>query len=346
VANGLYRSRIALFSLQIFLVLAVGTVMAQNSASEQCNVAIVSRWLDHNQPACNLKVPTATAAQGRVFEQNQSGITSTLVIGPEYSDKSALKSLGRAARAGNAAAQVNLAVMYLNGWGTPANYPLALHWLQAAANQGFARAYFDLGILFLEGKGVPQDYAEAFRWFQKAAYGNDTDAETNLGYLYDQGLGCPRDETLAFSWYRKAAEAGNPLGENNLADMYLRGYGVSQDYAQAFRLFQKAAIQGHTGARIKLGYMYAEGLGTQKDLETAYAWVLSASRAGDVRGKDLLASLEGLLTPEQISEAQSLANELRGREAAQPRSKNQTQDPSTPVSRAGENAREPSSAQD
>jgi hypothetical protein len=308
--NGLYRSRIALLSVQIFLALIAGTVLAQESASEQCSVAIVSRWMDHNQPVCNLKLPAASAGHGHVFEQNQSGIASTLMIGPEYSDKSALKSLGRAAREGNAAAQVNLAVMYQNGWGTPANYPLALHWLQAAANQGFARAYFNLGILFLEGKGVPQDYAEAFRWFQKGADGNDTDAETNLGYLYDQGLGCPKSATVAFSWYRKAAEAGNPLGENNLADMYLRGEGVSQDYGQAFQLFHKAAAQGHTGARIKLGYMYAEGLGTTKDPETAYAWILSASRAGDARGKELLASLGSVLTPQQISEAQSLANEL------------------------------------
>jgi len=95
------------------------------------------------------------------------GIASILAIGPDCGEKEALKWFEQAAQRGYAPAEVNLAVMYANGWGTPANYGAALRWLRAAAEQGFARAYYNFGILFLQGQGVRQDYSEAFRWFQK-----------------------------------------------------------------------------------------------------------------------------------------------------------------------------------
>ena len=88
-----------------------------------------------------------------------------LAIGPDYSEKEALAWFERAAQHGYAPAEVNLAIMYINGWGTPVNYGAAQHWLRGAAEQHFARAYYNLGILYLEGKGVKHDNGEAFRWF-------------------------------------------------------------------------------------------------------------------------------------------------------------------------------------
>jgi TPR repeat protein len=85
---------------------------------------------------------------------------------------------------------------------------------------------------------------------------------------------------------------------------------VNRDDAEAFRWFQKSAPQGHTGARIKLGYMYAQGLATPKDPEAAYAWIASAQLAGDDRGRELLAKLETLLTPQHIAEARQRAQHL------------------------------------
>jgi TPR repeat protein len=72
-------------------------------------------------------------------------------------------------------------------------------------------------------------------------------------------------------------------------------------------LFQKAAAQGSTAARIKLGYLYSQGMGVAKDAETAYTLLLSASLAGDPRGRYLLSSLEAELSPQQILEARQRA---------------------------------------
>ena len=290
---------------------SLGVAAAQTVSGEQCSLAIVSKFADKSQKVCDTKIVRELAEQGHAFEQNQLGIASMLSIGPEYTDKEALKWFEKAAWKDYAPAQVNLAVMYANGWGTPANYGAALNWFHVAAAQKFPRAYTNLGILYLKGQGVHQDYNEAFRWFEMGANAGDSDGQTNLAYMYANGFGCAKNEGSAAAWYRKAADAENPLAENSLADMYLRGDGVQQNAAEAFRLFQKAAEQGHTGARIMLGSMFAEGLGTKKDPEAAYLWITAATMGGDQRGRDRLQVLEARLTPAQISAARDRAGQLQ-----------------------------------
>jgi hypothetical protein len=302
---------VVIIASTVFAVCAWAQTSSPTQPKEQCSLAVVSRLLASSTPVCDGEVVRKMAHSGHVFEQNQVGISCLLAIGPDYTEKEALAWFQQAAQRGYAPAEVNLAVVYINAWGTPVNYAIALHWLHAAASQGFARAYFNLGLLYLEGKGVRQDNAEAFRWFQRGARQDDSSAQTNLGYMYDLGLGVARNAATAADWYRKGAEAGNPLAENNLADIYLRGEGVVQNDASAFSWFQKAAAQGHTGARIKLGYLYANGRGTPKDPEAAYSWLTAAEMAGDPRGKDLLHALEKNLTAEQKARAIQRATNLR-----------------------------------
>jgi len=301
------------FAMEILMGAAIslaGTCAWGQNPHANCNIAVVSNVLKSGAPICDTKFVEQLARSGHVYEQNQMGLASLLVIDPRYSDKEAVAWFQRAAERGYASSQVNLAVMYINGWGTPVNFGAAQHWLREAANQHFARAYFNLGILYLEGKGVRQDNNEALRWFQRGAEAGDSSAQTNLGYMYDQGLGCTRNIAMAAELYKKAAEAGNPLGENNLADLYLHGEGVPHDYAAAFKWFHKAAVQGQTGAQIKLGYLYANGQGTEKNPEAAYAWIKAAQVSGDNRGSEMLRSLENNLGPKKLTEAREQASKL------------------------------------
>src|ERR1700730_12720741 len=68
---------------------------------------------------CDSKMVHEMALRGQAFEQNQMGIASVLAIGPDYSAKEALTWFRQAAQRGYAPAQVNRAVMHINGWGTP-----------------------------------------------------------------------------------------------------------------------------------------------------------------------------------------------------------------------------------
>lgn len=304
------KNQFANFAVVIFLTTIANPTFAQAFPKEQCSLAVVSRDLDKDQKVCASDVVRDMAKRGHAYQENQMGIASVLALGPGFRDQDALHWFEQAAQRGYAPAQVNLAVMYANGWAVERNYGTALRWLRSAADQGFARASYNLGILYLEGRGVAEDNMEAFRWFTKGAEAGDPGAQSNLGYMYDRGLGCAHNIATAVAWYRKAAEAGDALGENNLADLYLRGEGVTRDYAEALRWFEKAAAQGNTGARIKLGYMQANGLGTPKDPEAAYAWVTAASLAGDARGEYLIPALETLLQPEKVSAARERARKL------------------------------------
>lgn len=281
-----------------------------------CTLAIVARSLSSQGKVCDENTVREMAGSGHVFEQNQMGMASILAIGPDYSIKEAVKWFEKAALNGYAPAQVNLAVMYGNGWGRANNYGAALRWLRAAADQHYPPAYYNLGLLYLQGKGVKRDYAEALKLFRKGAEAGDTNAQTNLGYMYDQGLGLAKDLAAAAEWYRKGATGGNPMAQHNLADMYLRGEGVLQDDDAAFRLFTQAARQGYTGAEIKLGYMYANGRGTSADLEVAYEWLTAASLAGDKRGEDIQQSIQTKLGREQIVRATERARRLQPPQAS------------------------------
>jgi TPR repeat protein len=303
--------------VSISLLMACTALTANRAAAQtagkkldQCSIAIVTRKPVGSIQVCDPKAVRRLAQQGRVFEQNEMGMVSMLALGPGFDPTQALQWFEQAARKGYAPAQVNLAVMYLNGWGTPANYGNALRWLLEAADQRYARAYYNLGILYQQGQGVRQDDTEALRYFRLGAEAGDSSAQSNLGYMYDNGIGVAKDLQAAARWYRKAADNGNAFAQNNLADLYLRGEGVAQDDATAFRLFRQAASQGQTGARIKLGYMYSAGRGTAKDLVTAYTWISAASNAGDVRGHDLLQSIGSQLSASQIAQAKEGVKKL------------------------------------
>jgi TPR repeat protein len=309
--DGIRRSRSTL--VLCFIAVACLTSAGQaikETVTKQCSFAVVSKLMATSNEICDHGTILKLAHEGHVYEQNQLGIASILVIRPDYTTQEALSWFRKAALKGYAPAQVNLAVMYANGWGTPRNYAAALQWLEMASNQHYAKADYDLGILYMQGTGVRQDYGEAFRWFKRAAEAGDISAQTNLGYLYDRGLGVKADAAAAVSWYEKAARVGNPLGEYNIGDMYLRGEGIGQSDSEAFHWFEKAAAQGHTGAEIKLAYMCAQGRGTNADPEHAYALITAASLAGDDRGRELATSLERVLSEEQIANARSRAANL------------------------------------
>lgn len=280
------------------------------SRLDECSLAIVTRQPLGSAHICDPKTVRSLAQHGHIYEQNQMGMVSMLAIGPDYSPAEALKWFEQSARKGYAPAQVNLAVMYINGWGTAQNYGAGLHWLLEAAHQKYARAYYNMGIIYQQGEGVTANPAEAVRYFRLGADAGDSGAETNLGYMYDNGLGVAKDMAAAVTCYRKAADRGNALAQNNLADLYLRGEGVPQDDATAFRLFQQAAAQGQTGARIKLAYLYANGRGVRKDLVTADSWITATTTSGDARGTDLQRAIEKQLSTAEIAQAKETAKKL------------------------------------
>ena len=98
---------------------------AQGGAtSENCSLAIFSQPAVKAEHICDERTVRNLARHGQVFEQNQLGIASILGIAAGSDAKDALKWFEEAAHKGYAPAQVNLAVMYSNGWGQHPTMPL------------------------------------------------------------------------------------------------------------------------------------------------------------------------------------------------------------------------------
>ena len=127
--------------------------------------------------------------------------------------------------------------------------------------------------MYAEGDGIPKNYEEALKWFRLSAEQGNIGAKTNLGWMHDYGYGVPQDRKEAIRLYRHSAELGNIYAQYNLGIINDNGEGVPQDY--------------------NLAHMW---------------WTLSGSQGLEdaVENRRLL---EKEMTPDQIAEAQKLANE-------------------------------------
>ena len=77
------------------------------------------------------------------------------------------------------------------------------------ADGGDAVAQYNLGLLYLDGHGVPQSPMEASNWFRRAAEQDYTAAQHNLGAMYASGQGVKKDFVQAYKWLNICAAKGN-----------------------------------------------------------------------------------------------------------------------------------------
>lgn len=123
-------------------------------------------------------------------------------------DKAQARSLfERAAKAGNARANVDLAA--LDGGVSSSNPAEARSLYEKAAQGNSAEAEFQLGLLQAQGLGGGKDDAAARINFEKAAAQGHIDAAVWAGAFWEIGRGGPRDDARAKTYYEKAAAAGN-----------------------------------------------------------------------------------------------------------------------------------------
>jgi len=125
------------------------------------------------------------------------------------------------------------------------DYATAFEKWRSAAQQGEAAAQSNLGIMYMNGRGVAQDYKEAVRWSLLAAQQGDAKAQLHLGFMYYNGRGVAQDYKEAVRWYLLAARQGNEGAQHNLGRMYSLGEGVLQDFARSHMWFNIAAVGGN-----------------------------------------------------------------------------------------------------
>ena len=171
------------------------------------------------------------------------------------------------------------------------DYARAMKELTVEARAGDARAQLDLGLLYLNGNGTGRDQLMAYRWLRQAAEKGLPEAQYQVGRLKMAGIGTDKNPQEAADWYGKATAAGNVEASEALAHLYLDGVGVPKDEAQALHLLRPAAEKDVISAQMTLGKMYQDGIGTPKSRNDAALWYRKAAQLGSPEGCYQLAML-------------------------------------------------------
>ncbi|MGI8741466.1 MAG: tetratricopeptide repeat protein [Bryobacteraceae bacterium] len=77
------------------------------------------------------------------------------------------------ADSGDAAAQFNLGLMYLDGTGVPQSVEHSVEWFRRSADRGYTKAQYNLGAMYAVGRGVRRDYISAHMWLNLCAASGD-----------------------------------------------------------------------------------------------------------------------------------------------------------------------------
>jgi len=183
--------------------------------------------------------------------------------------------------------------------------------LTASANNGDARAQYDLGLMYLQGNGVDRNPGQAAGWLEKSANSGMPNAQYEVALLYQQGLGVRRNMKSAHRWFQKAAQQGHVRAQYELGTLYAEGKGTRRDYAEAARWFSRASREGLAEAHYSLGQIYENGLGVDRDQRKAAAYYRSALAAGSTLAAGKLARLEPALKElSRKNDAAKLESEL------------------------------------
>lgn len=225
--------------------------------------AQLTKWsaAPRNELLRRLTLPPA--GKGEAVEENSSnGIGS---------DREA--SLETLAVTGDADAQFQLGVKFINGIGTAQDFTAAAQWFAMAAAQGHPDAQLNLGLQFMDGHGVEHDLAKAKDLFLEAVAKGQPLAAHNLGYLAETG----GNFAEAVQWYEKAVELGHLPSLTNVAFAYSNGRGVFQDVRKAFSLYEKAVEHGQGVAAANLGVAYLYGHKVDTDHALGYSYLHKAA---------------------------------------------------------------------
>lgn len=149
------------------------------------------------------------------------------------------------------------------------DWPKVFELIYPLAEKGDANAQANLGILYVQGKGVAQDADKAYWWFSEAAEQGNIKGINYLAFLYLDGLGTQKNIPHGIKLLKKTAQAGNQTAMFILGVLYYRDL---QDFKNAFIWFERAANTDHNESKFRLATMYEEGKGIKKNEQKAIYW--------------------------------------------------------------------------
>jgi len=222
---------------------------------------------DRATEACQL-------ALGRVYLYGYKNIINR--------DALAFSYLNHAMMIGSEDAAIDIALMYLSGFGVKQNAAQAFNILSSLGTQT-ARAMNNLATLYLKGIGTKQNVGRALELYRHAVNNGNALAMFNLGRIYYEGKYIAKNITEGLSLMFDAVELEEPLAYDYIGTLLAKGgEGIDIDYAEAVKFLRKAADKGLKDAQNNLGFLYENGLGVEQNSEKAFLLYQQAATDGNV----------------------------------------------------------------
>lgn len=235
------------------------------------------------------------------------------------------------AKAGDIAAQRNVAHMLRRGEGVTQDRERALWFYERAASSGLASAALNAGMMRIEPDAPYRDIEKGAEWLNLAAASGSPDAMWELGLLIENSAkSTPADLQAARAFIQRAAELGHDeasrrIGERKApvrtpensapqSDVAAPGYarpalvspeqgaqfmtGVylfdEGDFLAAAEQWRPLAEDGVVEAQYRLGRLYRFGLGVGPDVDLARKWLSAAAAQGHEKAAKTLEVLPDL----------------------------------------------------
>jgi uncharacterized protein len=210
-------------------------------------------------------------------------------------------------------AMASLGYLFAEGKGVQPSDKMATHWLTKAADAGVAKAQFNLAKLMLAGR-VEGDKAIAVELLRKASDQKMPEAASVLGEMYYFGdAPVTRDYDKAYPLLLVAAENGNLSAQNTVGVMLRNGFGVEKDPVAATKWFLASAQAGHAKAMGNLATAYVNAEGVERDRVEALKWIYIGDSLDEVTCTNVLASHRSLVDDAGNADARKRAAEFLGK---------------------------------
>lgn len=210
-----------------------------------------------------------------------------------------------AAQAGYSAAEAAYGSYHMPRQVGPTDPPIALEWLRKGAEHGHPAAQRDLAIMLMDGVGTPVQLVEAFNWAKQSAEADFPLSMSLLGSMYELGMGVERNYERANAWYSKGAARSDAVSYYALARALQLGRGVRHDPKAAFNWWESYAMGGDRYAQLVIAAAYEDGVGVAADVEAAKRWYTYATTNN--YGPAMLAMGRLLLTQATTAEETAVA---------------------------------------
>lgn len=191
------------------------------------------------------------------------------------------KWASRAEEAGSAQGSVMLGLLYEMGRGVPQDYGRARKLFEEAAGRGLAEGKFQLGLMFFDGWGVQKDRDHSLSLIKEAAEAGFVPAMKLLAKVYHFGMGVTADAQSALYWAEQAARSKDPEAEMLLGITGMARKTANRGDGASREWLRLSAEQEYTMAMVVMAHSYLKGLGGKSDPDLARKWLELAIENGD-----------------------------------------------------------------